>query len=265
MITLLKPNHWVNTYPEKQKGMHPVFKVDISFGDNAGTFICYAKLCRPDTAVLFNEAASWLLAKSCGVPVPQRAGIMMEAPVERLVGHALPSWVYQEKTVQAWVCQALPPRPSTIRYAGEIVHQELIKAEEGRRIMAFDEWTYNNDRNDDNIAHCPKTGWHAFDHSEAFGGHLWQHTADLVGIPATGLTTPLRRLKALWGSRESWLTICNALVFASSEHQTGFQQQAPRIAGLAQAQHGQEARDVVVNFLTDRASPTWLADQLSTI
>lgn len=150
--------------------MAETYACDISWedGEQSRAFL----KCFPSSRSLgvVNELTGYLIAKGCGLPVPQRAGIVQlnQSLVDSMDIKNCPDGVYR----YAFVVSEAPGRSPNSIYSdlsenlAVIATREILKGWRGLSpLMAFDEWAANQDRNLGNFLIDEKGEIFIIDHS----------------------------------------------------------------------------------------------------
>lgn len=149
-----------------------------------------------------NELTGYLIAQACGLPVPQRAGIVQlsQTLIDSMNVKNCPEGVYR----YAFAVSESPGRSPNSIYAGlpEAVAvaatREILKGWHGLSpLMAFDDWAANQDRNLGNFLIDDKGEIFVIDHSNMPVGICW--TADVL-VPEGRFRNILIEIMTLGGS-----------------------------------------------------------------
>ncbi|MFI0472943.1 hypothetical protein ACGLWX_09535 [Halomonas sp. HMF6819] len=201
MIHLLNETALLGHLPSPTRtGINPIFKARLHAEGESRR--CFIKLL-PDQVVeqgatvenreAINETVGYVLARACGFKVSSVAGII------HLERQQIPSDVLAHADSET----AGPPQPSFIAWFSEdlcypdlVVHhttgttsqdfedklkariaKDLLKREELPKLVSFDEWTLNTDRNPGNVLNTSTSAVALIDHGRVFMSRGWQSQA----------------------------------------------------------------------------------------
>lgn len=149
-----------------------------------------------------NELTGYLIAKACGLPVPQRAAVVQlnQVLVDSMEIKNCPEGVYR----YAFAVSESPGRSPNSIYAGlpealaATATREILKGWRGLSpLMAFDDWAANQDRNLGNFLIDEKGEIYVIDHSNMPVDICW--TADAL-VPEGRFRNILIEIMTLGGS-----------------------------------------------------------------
>lgn len=150
--------------------MAETYACDIAWGD--GTQARAFLKCFPSSRSLgvVNELTGYLIARACGLPVPERAGVVQlnQSLVDSMDIKNCSGGVYR----YAFAVSEAPGQSPNSIYAGlpeniaAIATREILQGWRGLSpLMAFDEWAANQDRNLGNFLIDEKNEIFIIDHS----------------------------------------------------------------------------------------------------
>jgi hypothetical protein len=207
----------------------------------------YVEKAKPSRG-LVNEAVGYLLAKSCGLPVPARA-FVVDVSGERLL-EAHPALQGLVSAAHSYPCWATSVVPGTLVSPNHrLVIEILRKWNFLSYMLAFDDWVANSDRTKANIVLTGKQTLTLIDHGHIGGSLYWM--PDLLPIDES-FRSPVA--SELWP--KSWpASVVSQMVQRAAEHSNIFIAVKPRLRKVIDllASDNQSANSLM-EFLEARAN-----------
>lgn len=284
MIHLLTHSAWRGQLPSPQyTGISPLFKARIQVsGESRRCFIkpLPDKIKRSngtitDNQEIISEALGYALAKSCGLPVPDNAGVIVlpreyiPAPALELADKLTPAFQRQESFV-SWFSEDMR-QPNMVQHhltgttAGDFkvrlirrISRHLAGHEQSPAIASFDEWTQNSDRNAGNLLQGPDGKLILIDHGRLFIGPGWR--ADRLRVNSLVVTCKNQVIDTIEITDPDWskrLPTQSQRNLAYNGFSVSFRDKGEAAARQTLADLMMEAPEIehVVEFLASRLQP----------
>lgn len=294
MIHLLTHDAWRGQLPApSHTGVSPLFKARISV--NGESRRCFVKplpdlIKRPngtsiDNQEIISEALGYILAKSCGLPVADSAGVIVlpreyiPAPALQRADELTPGFQRQEEFV-AWFSEDMR-QPNLIQHhlAGVTtqdlenrlvrrISRHLAKHEQSPALASFDEWTQNSDRNAGNLLQGPGGSLILIDHGRLFIGPGWQ--AERLRISSLVATCQNRIVDCIQITDPDWskrLPTQSQRHLAYNGFSVSFRDTGEEAARQVLASLMMEEPDIehVIGFLSSRLQPDHYRKAIGTL
>lgn len=157
---------------------HSALVSSPTFG-NTDVFLKYYLEVNKPSRGLLNEAVGYLLAKSCGLPVPERAFVVDVSGERLLEAHSkLDGIVNKANSYPCWATSAVPGaimKPHHNLFIETLSRWDLLS-----NMLAFDDWVANSDRTTANIVCTGKHELTLIDHGHLGGSLYWMR--DLLPV-----------------------------------------------------------------------------------
>ena len=227
---------------------------------------CYVKASPQGSPMPFAEAAAWLIAEALDLPRPKFAAVI-SLPVQKL-RQSMPldqHWTHYTE-VLAFCASSVDGKHITHpwRWLAHIRAAKAFKNADVARIAAFDAWVENQDRHSGNFLRTRKGDYVPIDNELILYTLLW------VASGLTYVHNSLRmQAKDILTSR-GYLKFEGSMVVAANRHETALTSAWPSLQRLIAAMVPDPARQValtgdILQFLSQRAHPDWLANELGRI
>lgn len=227
--------------------------------------LCYVKLFpNPDSPALLCEALGWLLAGHSGINRADFAAIVMVDVAKLRASQALAPSFDRLLSCPAWCSQAIPGVAvgnATKLLDFAVSRKSFLRAQDSRKIAAFDQWSNLQDRNFGNVIRSAKGGYASIDHETMLYDTLW--------IP-TGLTFDQRcimeQAKKALDSKEFKRFQVDMANAAKGHAQAFVKAKADLEAAIDLVlENSTSAKGDIVASLDTRSQQGWLAKQLGVI
>lgn len=126
---------------------------------------------------LINEITGFLLAHANGLPQPQKAAVI-QLPIEIIPPEELNKFDVIENTILGWATEECGITPNTYLKVNDVIKYnqslEMLKSWTFfPRLLAFDDWVANQDRNTGNITIKGNKDFHLIDHGNVPVSENW--------------------------------------------------------------------------------------------
>lgn len=267
--------------PPRQVGISPIFRAKIQVGEQS--LRCYVKpltdqiACPATGAVvanqeIINEALGYVLAKGCGLKVPAVAGIILlqrdQIPQALRSALDLTACGARQEDYLCWFSQDMVhPNLKQVHLKGgqlgslhdrrlKRLSNELARNQDSPRVIAFDGWLLNSDRNPGNLLASGPNELTVIDHGRILNFPNWKPGA--IGATPMPCVNKLEALIELHNPEWSdLLPNSSAKIFAYNCFAVTFRQEGEAAARQVLAEFLDEQLDIdaIIQLLQDLLDP----------
>lgn len=245
-------------------GVNPTVHLAKITGLNGKMHDCYVKLLNPATPALLCEAAGWILAQACEVPVVAFAAVVF-VPLDELRKFIkLPACFDGLAVCPAW-CSEIAAGKSVRqvnRWSFWMARRNCLKSKDVRTIAAMDVWADNRDRNYGNVIRSSAGGYIAIDHETLLHDLLWLPTGTCFARRSL-IDEANQHLAA-----DDMKKFNVEVAYASHKHASGLGQVRTPLQALIDSMYPDAAPvlgQTILDYLSLRAQTGWLANEIGVI
>lgn len=227
---------------------------------------CFVKAAPAGYPMAFSEALAWLIADALDLPRPKFAALL-HLPVQRLRQHMpLDQHWMRYPNVLAFCSSTVEGKHITSpwRWISNLRAAKAFKHTDVARIAAFDMWVENQDRHTGNFLRTRSGDYIPIDNELILYTLVWVAS----GFSYSHNSLQVQAQTILNASGYTKFAISMAL--ASKLHEAAFLKVTPTLQNfittmIADPAQGAVAAATILQFLSQRAHPDWLANELRVI
>jgi hypothetical protein len=262
MIPILPETAWLEYRGPGKAGQNLTCHQALVADSNGKQHKCFVKAAPHGNPMPFTEAVGWMVADALGLPRPKFAALLL-LPIPKLRQHLkLDQHWHGYSHAMAFCTSSIDGKHVTGRWPW-LAHLRKARAfqhSDVPRIAAFDHWVDNRDRHSGNFLRTRDGGYIPIDNEYILFSIVWAATTSVI-------------YRSLRDEARSVLTPSGfakfeaSMLVAAQAHIAALQAAAPNVQRLVAVMHsdpaeGSSAATAILQFLTQRAQPGWLANEL---
>lgn len=226
---------------------------------------CFVKAAPQGNPMPLTEAVGWMVADCLGLPRPAFAAVLL-LPIQKLRMHMKldQHWSGYSHTL-AFCSSTVPGKHIQARWQwlAKLRKARAFQHEDVPRIAAFDMWVENQDRHTGNFLRTKDGQYVPIDNEFILYTLVWAAT---MTVKQNSLRDEARAVLTAAGYTKFEIS----MVIASKLHEGALTRASPALHQFICALHGNAAQGVaaataILQFLTQRAHPDWVANELGRI
>lgn len=169
---------------------------------------------------LVNEITGYLIAHACGLPQPSKVAVI-KVPKQVITTHFKGNFTFNGDYILGWATEETGTTPNTHLNVGDMIKfnkclEDLKRWDKLPKLLAFDNWVANQDRNTGNITIKSKNDFYLIDHGNVPVSEKWKNSDLSISDDYVN-----KLLKALFSDNYP-LPISASMLNASKEHNVAF-------------------------------------------